>query len=186
MSPATIETERLVLRRWRVEDSEPFAALNADPAVMEYFPSTLSRRESDGLIGWIEAGFADHEFGLWALEMKANREFIGFTGLSVPSFEAPFTPTVEVGWRLARGAWGNGFASEAAQASLHEGFVKHRLPEIVSFTYEKNTRSRAVMERLNMTRDPRDDFDHPALEGHRFARHVLYRLSADRWRTLER
>jgi len=186
MSPTTIETERLVLRRWRVEDSEPFAALNADPVVMEYFPSTLSRRESDEFIDRIEAGFAAHEFGLWALEVKGNGEFIGFTGLWVPSFEAAFTPTVEIGWRLARGAWGSGFATEAADASLRAGFLEHRLPEVVSFTYEKNARSRAVMERLNMTRDPRDDFDHPALEGHPLARHVLYRITADRWRTLER
>jgi ribosomal-protein-alanine N-acetyltransferase len=186
MSPTTIETERLVLRRWRVEDSEPFAALNADPVVMEYFVSTLGRGESDHLIDRIEAGFADHAFGLWALEVKANREFIGFTGLSVPSFEAAFTPAVEIGWRLARGAWGNGYATEAANAALREGFVEHRLPEVVSFTYEKNARSRAVMERLNMRRDPSDDFDHPALVGHPLARHVLYRITANRWRALER
>jgi RimJ/RimL family protein N-acetyltransferase len=184
MSPTTIETERLVLRRWRVEDREPFAALNADPVVMEYFPSTLDRRQSDDFIDQIEAGFAARGFGLWALEVKANREFIGFTGLSVPSFEAAFTPAVEIGWRLARGAWGNGYTTEAAEASLREGFVEHLLPEVVSFTYQKNVRSRAVMERLDMTRDPRDDFDHPVLEDHPLARHVLYRITADRWRAL--
>lgn len=185
MSPTTIETERLVLRRWRFEDREPFAALNADPVVMEYFPSTLDRSESDDLIGRIEAGFAAHAFGFWALEVKANREFIGFTGLSVLSFEAAFTPAVEIGWRLTREAWGNGYATEAAQACLREGFVEHRLPEVLSFTYEKNARSRAVMERVGMTRDPRDDFDHPALVGHPLARHVLYRITAERWRALE-
>ena len=186
MSPTSKETERLVLRRWRAEDSEPFAALNADPKVMEDFASGLSRRESDELIDRIEAAFAERGFGLWALEVKATGEFIGFTGLWVPSFEAAFTPTVEIGWRLARGAWGHGFATEAAKASLHEGFLEHGLPEVVALTYEHNARSRAVMERLGMKRDPSDDFDHPALAGHRLARHVLYRMPSDRWRTSDR
>ena len=151
---------------------------------MEYFAFTLSRTESDGLIDRIVASFATNGFGLWALEVKATGEFIGFTGLLIPSFEAAFTPTVEVGWRLSRGVWGNGAATEAAQASLSVAFDVHGLGEVVSFTSEHNTRSRAVMERLGMTHDPDDDFDHPALVGHRLARHVLYRMTADRWRAM--
>lgn len=181
--PTAIETDHLLLRRWRAEDSEPFAALNADPEVMEHFPSTLSRSESDELIDRIETGFAAHGFGFWALEVRTTGEFIGFTGLGVPSFEAAFTPTVEIGWRLAKSAWGNGYASEAARASLDLGFSEYGLPEVVSFTFEGNDRSRAVMERLGMTRVPSEDFDHPRVPaGNRVVRHVLYRMPAERWR----
>ena len=181
MTRTAIVTERLVLRHWQAGDRAPFADLNADPEVMEHFPAPLSRIESDGFVDRIEAGFASHGFGLWALEMRSTGAFIGFTGLSVPSFEAAFTPTVEVGWRLARDAWGYGFATEAARAALDDGFREHRLVEIVSFTFEGNARSRAVMERLGMTHDPGEDFDHPTIQGHRLARHVLYRMAVDRW-----
>jgi ribosomal-protein-alanine N-acetyltransferase len=182
MTVAVIETDRLLLRRWRTDDSEPFAALNADPEVMEHFPSMLSRTESDELIERIEAGFVAHGFGMWALELRTTGEFIGFTGLGVPSFEAVFTPTVEVGWRLARRAWGHGYASEAARASLDLGFSEYGLPEVLAFTFEGNGRSRAVMERLGMTWDPSEDFDHPRVPvGSRVVRHVLYRMPADLW-----
>ncbi|WP_405393695.1 GNAT family N-acetyltransferase [Microbispora hainanensis] len=171
----SIRTERLVLRRWREDDKEPFAALNADPVVMEHFPATLSREDSDALAERIEAGFDEHGFGLWAVE--ADGEFIGFTGLSVPRFTAPFTPCVEIGWRLARSAWGRGYATEAARASLEDGFGRAGLTEVVSFTAVQNVRSQAVMGRLGMTHDPADDFDHPALPaGHPLRRHVLYRI----------
>jgi ribosomal-protein-alanine N-acetyltransferase len=177
------ETARLILRRWRINDRQPFAVLNADPEVMEYFPSTLTAAESDRLVDRIEAGFDTHGFGLWALELKSSGEMIGFTGLSVPSFESAFTPTVEIGWRMARAAWGHGLATEAAEACLAEGFLERDLVEVVSFTFEGNLRSRAVMERLGMTRNPSEDFDHPNLPvGHRVARHVLYRMPAQRWR----
>lgn len=155
--------------------------MNADPAVMEHFPELLSRRQSDELVERIEGGFATNGFGLWALEVRATGEFIGFTGLAVPEFEADFTPVVEVGWRLARSAWGNGYATEAAQAALRFGFEEVGLTEIVSFTVPANRRSRAVMERIGMSRDPRDDFDHPGLpEGHPLRPHVLYRVAAHR------
>lgn len=164
-----------MLRRWREDDKEPFAALNADPVVMEHFPATLSREDSDALAERIEAGFDEHGFGLWAVE--ADGEFIGFTGLSVPRFTAPFTPCVEIGWRLARSAWGRGYATEAARASLEDGFGRAGLTEVVSFTAVQNVRSQAVMGRLGMTHDPADDFDHPALPaGHPLRRHVLYRI----------
>lgn len=158
-------------------DHKPFAALNADPLVMEYFPASLSRQESDGLIEAIESGFERRGFGLWAVEVRATETFIGFTGLSEPSFESHFTPAVEIGWRLARSAWGEGYATEAAKASLAFGFEELDLDQIVSFTSTGNMRSRAVMERIGMTRDPGDDFDHPDLPDARpLRRHVLYRI----------
>jgi RimJ/RimL family protein N-acetyltransferase len=179
MSPSQLRTARLLLRRWREIDHAPFAALNADPMVMEYFPGRLTRTESDDLIARFEAGFATRGYGLWALEVRATGEFVGFTGLSVPSFTAHFTPAVEVGWRLARSAWGKGYATEAGLAAVAVGFADAGLDEIVSFTSTTNSRSRAVMERIGMTHDPADDFDHPELdETDPLRPHVLYRMSA--------
>lgn len=155
--------------------------MNADPAVMEHFPEPLTRRQSDGLVGRIEAGFEADGFGLWALEVRGTGEFIGFTGLAVPEFEAHFMPAVEVGWRLARSAWGHGYATEAARAALAFGFEEVGLDEIVSFTTVANWRSRAVMERLDMSHDPADDFEHPSLPpGHPQRPHVLYRIKSPR------
>jgi RimJ/RimL family protein N-acetyltransferase len=172
----TIRTERLHLRAWREEDLAPFAAMNADPAVMEFFPRPLDRAESDAAVARIRDHFARHGFGLWAVEAPGVAEFIGFVGLAVPRFEAHFTPCVEIGWRLAREHWGRGYATEAARAVLEFGFRDRALEEIVSFTASVNVRSRAVMERIGMTRSPGDDFDHPAIpEGHPLRRHVLYR-----------
>jgi RimJ/RimL family protein N-acetyltransferase len=174
--PGTLRTRRLTLRRWRDSDRAPFAAMNADPEVMEHFPAALTREESDTMIERIESGFAAHGFGLWAVEVAASGEFVGFTGLSVPGFGAHFTPAVEVGWRLIRPAWGHGYASEAARRALAVGFDDFGLPEVVSFTAVPNVRSQAVMRRIGMTHDPADDFDHPSLPGHRLQRHVLYRI----------
>ncbi|HET6998837.1 MAG TPA: GNAT family N-acetyltransferase [Solirubrobacterales bacterium] len=173
-----LSTPRLKLRGWLPEDGEPFAALNADPTVMEFFVAPLSRAESDDLIGRIEVGFAQRGFGLWAMELRSSGEFIGFTGLATPPFEAHFTPAVEIGWRLARSAWGHGYATEAARASLAFGFERAGLGEIVSFAVVGNRRSRAVMERLGMTHDPAEDFDHPHLPaGDPLRRHALYRIA---------
>ena len=145
---------------------------------MEHFPAPLTRPQSDELVERIEAGFERDGFGLWALEVTETGEFVGFAGLAAPTFEAHFTPAVEVGWRLARRAWGNGYATEAGLAALDFGFGRVGLGEIVSFTTAGNARSRAVMERLGMTHDPADDFDHPDLpEGDSMRRHVLYRLT---------
>jgi RimJ/RimL family protein N-acetyltransferase len=155
-----LSTGRLLLRRWREADREPFAAMNADRDVMEYFPARLNPAASDQLIARIEAGFDQLGYGLWALELRATGEFLGFTGLAPASVEARFTPAVEVGWRLARRAWGQGYATEAASAALAFGFGDSGLSEIVSFTSAANVRSRAVMERVGMTHDPADDFDH--------------------------
>jgi RimJ/RimL family protein N-acetyltransferase len=176
--PVEIHTDRLRLRNWLPGDREPFAALNADPRVVEYLPAALSRPESDRLIARIEAHFDRHGFGLWAVEIRAGARFAGFIGLAIPGFEAHFTPCVEVGWRLAAEHWGHGYATEGALAVLMFGFETLQLDEIVSFTVPGNARSRWVMEKLGMRHDPIDDFDHPALaEGHRFRRHVLYRIA---------
>jgi RimJ/RimL family protein N-acetyltransferase len=172
--PREIRTERLLLRRWTHADRHPFAELNADPRVMEHFPSVLTADESNTLADRIEGHFERHGFGLWTVEVPDQIPFIGFVGLSVPSFESHFTPCVEVGWRLAARYWGHGYATEGARAVLAFGFGPLALDEIVSFTVPENERSRRVMERLCMTHDPVDDFDHPSQPDRR--RHVLYRL----------
>ena len=170
------QTERLILRRWQSGDRKPFTNMNSDPEVMKYFPNLLSRLESDELADRIEQHLVTHGFGLWALEIPEVTSFAGYVGLAVPRFEAPFTPCVEIGWRLARAYWGKGYATEAASATMAFGLDELRLDEIVSFTVPKNTRSRRVMEKLGMTHDPRDDFKHPSFpEGHPLRRHVLYR-----------
>jgi RimJ/RimL family protein N-acetyltransferase len=177
-----IDTERLHLRRWRYFDRADFAAINADPEVMEHFVAPLTEVESDALVDRIRAQFDELGYGLWALEVRGQGEFIGFTGLALQTFEAPFTPAVEVGWRLARSAWGKGYAIEAARAAVADGFERVGLAEIVSMTATTNRRSQAVMERLGMTHDPTDDFEHPKVpEGHRIRPHVLYRLTREQW-----
>ncbi len=173
-------TDRLVLRRFCDADLEPFAAMNADPAVMEHFVAPLTRAESDGFVAAIERAFARDGFGLWAVEAATG--FVGFVGLNRVRFTAPFVPAVEVGWRLAQDAWGHGYATEAATAVLDDAFGRVGLSEVVSFTIPANVRSVAVMERLGMTHDPADDFDHPrVMIGHPHRRHVLYRMSKRRW-----
>jgi RimJ/RimL family protein N-acetyltransferase len=177
-----LTTDRLLLRQWRDSDREPFAALNADPAVMEHFPALQTREQSDALIDRNIPDLDDRGWGLWALEVKDTGEFIGFTGLNVPTFEAPFLPGVEIGWRLAKGAWGNGYATEAARAALAYGFGPAGLDEIVSFTATTNLPSQRVMQRIGMVHDEAGDFDHPRIEeGHRLRRHVLYRINRAQW-----
>ena len=167
---------RIILRQWREDDLAPFAALNADPVVMEYFPATLSRTESDALVERIRALFAQFGYGFWALEIPGVTPFAGMVGITHVGFDAPFTPAMEIGWRLARAYWGKGYATEAGQLALAYGFEDLQLPEIIAFTAACNLRSQAVMQRLGMTNDVRADFDHPQLAvGHRLRRHVLYR-----------
>jgi ribosomal-protein-alanine N-acetyltransferase len=178
-----LSTERLLMRRWRDEDRAPFAALNADPEVMRYFRGPLDRAASDAFVDRIEAGFDEFGYGLWAVEVRETQAFIGFVGLIRQTFEAPFTPAVEVGWRLARSAWGHGYATEAARAALGYGFDEAGLDEIVSITTVTNTPSQAVMRRLGLTRDAADDFEYPLLpEGHPLRPSVLYRISRAQWR----
>jgi RimJ/RimL family protein N-acetyltransferase len=177
----TIRTERLLLRRWRDSDRAPFAAMNADQAVMEFMSrGLLSRSDSDAFVDRILNGWEDKGYGLWAVEVVGGPDFVGYIGLADATFEAPFTPTVEVGWRLATQHWGHGYATEGARAALTFGFGPARLPEILSFTATINRRSRAVMERLGMVRVPDGDFEHPAVGvGDPVRPHVLYRLSEE-------
>ena len=177
-----LRTDRLLLRRWRPDDRAPFAALNADPVVMEHFPGVLTREESDDFADRNEAGLEERGYGLWAVEVPDVAPFIGFIGLNPVRFDAHFTPALEVGWRLARDSWGHGYATEGAGAALAFAFDTLAKEEVVSFTTVKNARSRAVMERLGMTRDPTEDFEYPNLpEGHPIRPHVLYRLSRRAW-----
>ncbi len=175
-----LRTPRLLLRRWRESDLAPFAAMNSDPVVMEHFPNTLSEDQSRALVERIERCFAQRGYGLWAVEVGQSADFIGFVGLSPVPEELPFAPAVEVGWRLARAFWGVGYATEAASAAIEFGFERLGLQEIVSFTARVNTRSRRLMERLGMSRDPSADFEHPLLPpGSRLREHVLYRVGRD-------
>ncbi len=168
----------MMLRQWRDTDRAPFAALNADPEVMEHFHSVLTRAASDAFVDRIVSGMSARGWGLWAVEVVADGAFAGFVGLNPATFEAPFTPAVEIGWRLARLYWGQGLATEAARAALDYALGPLNLDEVVSFTTTTNLRSQRVMQKLGMHHDPADDFDHPALPaGHPLRRHVLYRIA---------
>jgi len=176
------ETPRLRLRQWRDSDRAPFAAMNADPMVMEFFPAVQSRAASDASIDMWQAQFAERGWSNWAAEISSTGEFIGFIGLSIPKRALPFSPCVEIGWRLARAHWGHGFATEGALAALRVGFEQIALDEVVSFTSMLNIRSRAVMERIGM-RNTFQDFEHPGVpEGHALRVHCLYRFTREKWR----
>ena len=182
-----LSSERLLLRRWRAADLEPYAQMNADPEVMEFYPappadapSAVERSASH--VERIEAGFEDHGFGLWAVEIPGEAGFIGFIGLQPVDAELPFAPAIEVGWMLARPFWGRGLASEGAAAAMRFAFETLELPSLLAYTAAVNLRSRRVMERLNMSRDPREDFAHPGIAaGHRLSVDVIYRADAARW-----
>ena len=173
-----LRTERLLLRPWSESDRAPFAAMNADPRVMEHFPSVQTRQQSDAFAERIIAHFAHHGYGLWAVQPHGSADFVGFVGLQHVQFEAHFTPAVEIGWRLAHHAWGRGYATEAAQAVVRYAFADAGLPVLVSMTTVANQRSRHVMDKIGMRHDPADDFDHPLVTNTRVRRHVLYRLHA--------
>ena len=178
-----LETDRLRLRQWIQSDRESFARLNADLRVMEFLPSILDRATSDAMIDCLQAKIAERGWGLWAVESKQDKQFIGFVGLEIPKADLPFTPCVEIGWRLAFEYWGKGYATEAAKAALKVGFDRLELPEIVSFTTIDNHRSSAVMERLGMTRDAKT-FEHPSIPvGYSLREHCLYRLSREKWQS---
>jgi len=198
MQPVELRTERLILRDWTDADREPFAALNADHEVMAHFPAPLVRAESDAMVDRIVTSMRRRGFGLWALEVIDGPACVGFVGLNPIPFDASFTPALEVGWRLARSAWGQGYAPEAAVACVDFAFASvrrdgedfamagpadERLDEIVSMTTPDNTKSRRVMEKIGLTRDPADDFDHPAMADRapHLVRHVLYRIDRASW-----
>jgi RimJ/RimL family protein N-acetyltransferase len=172
-----LETERLRLRNWQSSDREPFAQLNADPRVMEIFPKRLSCEESDAMVDRIEDHFRAKGFGLYAAELRSAGRFVGYIGLHTPTFEAHFTPCVEIGWRLASDVWGQGLATEGARAVVRHAFQELGLDEVVSFTVPANQRSIRIMQKLGMTHDAADDFEHPNLPiGHPLRSHLLYRL----------
>jgi RimJ/RimL family protein N-acetyltransferase len=180
---AQLSTARLALRQWRDSDLAPFAELNADPDVMRYFPSALSRVESNELAASLRSVLEQQGWGLWAVEVPDVAPFIGFIGLNALRFQAHFTPAVEVGWRLDRRHWGYGYATEGAHAALAYAFSVLSCQQIVSFTAAVNERSIRVMQRLGMIRDPAGDFDHPAVLSGQLRRHVLYRISPAQWLT---
>jgi ribosomal-protein-alanine N-acetyltransferase len=183
MNSLTLHTKRLLLRRWTEEDRFPFAAINSDPEVMRYRFAPLSRQESDDLIEEIETCFDKNGFGLWAVERRHDGRLLGFTGLAVSEFDAPFCPAIDIGWTLARDAWGYGYATEAATASLDFAFGELQLSEVVAHTTSQNVPSQAVMKRLAMSHDPADDFDGPWYPvGHPRRRFVLYRINEPEWR----
>lgn len=177
-----LETSRLILRPWKDSDLEPFAALNADPDVMEFFPKLMTLEETAAMVERVNARYEADSFCFWAAEEKETGNFIGFIGLGRPSFEAHFMPCVEIGWRLARPYWGKGYAPEGAKEVLRDGFERANLDEIVAFTAALNAKSIRVMEKISMHRDPKDDFLHPVLEdGHHLKPHVLYRITRAEW-----
>jgi RimJ/RimL family protein N-acetyltransferase len=176
--PRDLRTDRLWLRRWSPDDRVPFARLNADPRVVEFLPGPLSREESDARADRIEVHFRQHGFGLWAVEIPGITPFAGFIGLSIPRFEAAFTPCIEIGWRLDADYWNRGYATEGARAALAFAFDCLKAEEVVSYTVPANIRSRRVMEKIGMTHSPTEDFDHPLLPDgdDPLRRHVLYRI----------
>ena len=177
-----LQTERLLLRRWKDSDLDAYAAMNADPAVMEHFPKVSTYDETKASMERIENSFEQRSYGLWAVELISSKEFIGFAGLWSPTFEAHFTPCVEIGWRLAHKHWGKGYAPEAARAILKDGFERLGLEEIVAMTAFPNKNSVRVMEKLGMTFDPSDNFIHPVVaDDPRLRDHVLYRIKKSDW-----
>jgi len=178
-----IRTDRLLLRRWRDDDRPAYVAMNQDPAVMEYMQGLQTADVSNAFIDRVEAHWEEHGWGLWAVEVPGIAPFIGFVGLW-PATQILGWDSVETGWRLGRVQWGHGYATEAAREALRFGFREVGFPEIDSFTVPQNVRSRAVMERIGLVRDPDGDFDHPRVdpvEYPRLVRHVLYRLDRSAW-----
>lgn len=186
VDPQRLRGQRVLLRAWTAQDYSAFAALNADTQVMEHFPATLSRAQSDAMAQRIQALIAEQGWGFWAVQRidagGSASEFMGFVGLHRPDPILPFGPGVEIGWRLGRRFWGQGLAREAAALALGAGFEALDLPEIVAFTAHSNLRSQALMQRLHMQRDTAADFHHPALpQDHPLALHHLYRLTRQQW-----
>ncbi len=173
-----IETARLLIRPWQETDRAPFAAMGQDPEVMAHFPGLLSRADSDAMVDRIAAMMADQGFGFWAVEQRETRQFIGFCGLNRVNFPCPVAGEIEIGWRLARAAWGQGLAREAAQACLAWGFGQ-AMARIVSFTVPANTRSWGLMQRIGLQRRADLDFDHPRIaDGSPLKRHIVYEVRA--------
>ena len=176
-----IETERLILRQWKAEDKEPFAKLNADAEVMRYFPETLTKNESDAGVDRFYNSIEENGWGFWAVEIKSTQEFIGFVGINSPAVELPFTPCIEVGWRLAKQFWLKGYATEAAKASLDFAFHKLNLREVVSMTPTSNKPSWSVMLKIGMY-DSGENFNYPGIKyDDPLLEHVLYKITSEEW-----
>lgn len=176
-----LETERLILRQWKESDFPVFSRINADPAVMAYYPHTLNEDESNALAHKIKELISEQSWGFWAVETKKEKEFIGFVGLHKPTYDLPVTPCVEIGWRLGKKYWGKGYATEAAFEALKFAFETLKLNEVYSFTSVVNVPSRKVMERLTM-QNLEYNFEHPIIpENHPLREHVLYRITAEQW-----
>ncbi len=176
MTTPVIESERVRLRQWRDDDVSPWVVMSADPRVMEFFPSTYAATESEAMAARMRELLERDGFGWWVMEIKGGASFAGVICLQMVPFEAPFTPAMEVGWRLSHDHWGRGYATEGARAALRFAFDALGAPEVVAMTATTNLRSKRVMERLGMMHDPSDDFDHPRLpDDHALRRHVLYR-----------
>jgi RimJ/RimL family protein N-acetyltransferase len=182
-TPVILETPRLLLRPWRDEDRAPFAAQSGDPRVMAFFPRPLAPAESDELLARIRAHFDRHGYGWWAVEEKGGEPLLGYVGLEHCDYPVAFAPALTIGWRLGAEHWQAGFAHEAAEAALAFAFERLGVEEVVAFTVPANLQSLALMERLGMSYDARDDFQHPHMPpGHRLRHHLLYRLSRAAWR----
>lgn len=178
-SPVELHTRRCVLRQWQDNDLAPWAEMNADAEVRRYFPDVLDAEQAGAEAGRCRDAIAQRGWGMWALEVPGAFRFAGFVGLNVPHYDAQFVPAVEIGWRLARAAWGQGYATEAAQAALTFAFDRLALREVIAIAVPANAASRRVMARLGMAHDATGDFDHPRVQaGHRLRRHVLYRTAA--------
>jgi len=179
-----LETERIILREWRESDLPALAKINADPDVMRYFPASLTVQESENLVNRFQQHIHHNGFGFFALELKSDRQLIGFTGLNKPYYALPFSPCVEIGWRLAKEFWGKGLASEAAGKCLQFAFEQLTLRDVVSFTAVDNVKSRSVMERIGM-QNVAQNFQHPLLPtGHALREHVLYKIDKAHWLTI--
>lgn len=172
-----LKTERLLLRQWKEDDFEVFATMNTDPDVMEFYPDIQSSEESFSMAQTFQNLISHKGWGFWAVERLSDNSFIGFVGLHEPTYDLPVTPCVEIGWRLSRESWGNGYATEAAQAALNFAFNELKLEQVYSFTSVANIRSRSVMEKIGM-KNTNANFDHPIIpKGHILSEHVLYKIS---------
>ena len=181
MNISELKTERLLLREWSDRDLSGFAELNSDPETMAFFPGQLSREESDAVAEKCQSLISKRGWGFWAVELKSSGEFMGFVGLHTPKPNLPFSPCVEIGWRLLKKYWGKGYATEAAQASLGYAFNTLNLNEVVSFTTVSNVRSRSVMQRLGFS-NTHQNFEHPDIDkGHLLSEHVLYKITKQEW-----
>ncbi len=182
-SPIELRTPRVLLRQWKDSDIDAWAAMNADPRVRQYFPGVLTRADAQGEAERIRTAIAQRGWGLWALEVPGIHAFAGFVGLSLPGYEAPWMPAVEIGWRLTPSAWHQGYATEGAAAALHFAFTQLELPQVVALSVPNNVPSHHVMDRIGMVRDVTADFDHPRVPSDSpLRRHILHRITPEQWR----